>query len=203
MSKKYKCVILAARKHGLAALAKLIELNSSYEVIVIFTHRLNPLSYDPARKIRSDFEDFVNLANSNNIPLYTIDYKNEQSKLKDFCMSNDFDFLISISWRYLISPSVFKKACIGSINIHRGDLPKYAGIEPIRRALENNEEKIVISSHHISENFDQGEIICKTNHPTNYDHTKSLESNVERLKEEITQYFPQLTIKSLELLLKH
>ena len=64
-----------------------------------------------------------------------------KSKLEKFVKNNEFDFLISVSWRYLISPQVFEKAKIGSFNIHRGDLPKYAGVEPIKRALNNNETK--------------------------------------------------------------
>ena len=90
---------------------------------------------------------------------------------------------------------------VGSINLHRGDLPKYAGVEPIKRALQNSEKFIHVSCHHISKNFDEGKVIFKSIHPTNYDISKSIDDNVERLKIEITPYFPQLTIKSLELLI--
>ena len=38
-------------------------------------------------------------------------------------------------------------------------------------------------------------------HPTNYDQIKTIDENVERLKKEITDYFPQLTIKSLKFLM--
>ena len=72
----------------------------------------------------------TSLTTSNNIQLVTIDHKSELSKLENFCTQVEYDFLISISWRYLISPTIFNKAKLGAINIHRGDLPKYAGMEP-------------------------------------------------------------------------
>lgn len=198
---QYTCIVLFARKHGLETLETLIRLEK-FKISAIFTHRFNPRSYDPQRNERSDFKEFVKISQSNNIPLFSVDSKSEQSKLENFCTAIDYDFLISISWRYLIPPGVFRKARIGSINLHRGDLPKYAGIEPIKRALENDEKEISVCAHRITENYDAGEIICKATHPTNFNSSMTLAENVERLKEEITPYFPQLTIKSLETLLK-
>ena len=197
---KIKCLVLVARIHGLETLRYLVEKKPKYAVIGVFTHKLNPKSYDPMRRERSDFPDYVKLTKSNNIPFFTIDSKEELSTLENFCKKNNFDFIISISWRYLISPQIFKKARLGAINLHRGDLPKYPGVEPIRKALENNEKEIVICAHHINESFDQGEVIYKARHPVNYEISESLESNIERLKKEITPYFIELTVKSLKLL---
>ena len=199
-SKKFTCLVLAGRNHGLETLKNLNEL-SDYNIISIFTHKFNPKSLDIQQKERDDFSDYEKFAEINSIPLYTIDKSNEKFILDDFALQYNYDFLISVSWRYLISPQVFLKANIGSINIHRGDLPKYAGAEPIKRALENSEKFIHISCHNISTNFDEGEVIFESTHPTNYDISLSLDDNVERLKREITPYFPQLTIKSLEFLI--
>ena len=145
--------------------------------------------------------DYEKFAKINFIPLYTINKLNEKSILDNFALQCNYDFLISISWRFLISPQVFSKSKIGSINLHRGDLPKYAGVEPIKRALKNYEKFIHISCHNISKNFDEGKVIFESTHPTNYDISMSLDENVERLKREITPYFPQLTIKSLKFLI--
>lgn len=201
MTKPYRCILLIARKHGLETLKTLLQIKE-FQILVVFTHQFNPKSYDAEQKQRIDYENFVLLTESNNIQLITINNKYELSKLENYCKNMEYDFLISISWRYLINPSIFKKSKIGSINIHRGELPKYAGAEPIRRSLENNDKEIVICSHLINENFDEGEILCKAKHSTNYNMQQTLIENVERLKEEITPYFPQLTIKSLEILLK-
>lgn len=198
-NKKFTCVALVARKHGLETIKRLIG-SSNFEIVGIFTHRLNPKVYDVNRNERKDFKDFKKLAEENKISFFTVDKSDEKFRLGNFVIKNEFDFLISISWRYIIPSKIFKKAKYGSINIHRGDLPKYAGIEPIRRALENSEKEIVISCHHISEEIDAGEIIFRQMHPTKINQNLSIEENVERLKEEITQYFPELTIKSLEFL---
>lgn len=199
--KKYKCLVLVARNHGLDTIKQLFK-SDFFEIIAIFTHKFNPKSYDPQQKVRTDFHDYSKFAENNNIPLYTIDKIEENIILEEFSLNINYDFLVSISWRYLISTQVFGKAKFGAINLHRGDLPKYAGIEPIRRALENSEDDIVISCHYITKNFDEGKVICKVFHSTNYDQSKSLTENVERLKEEITNYFPQLTIKALKFLIQ-
>jgi len=199
-SKKFTCLVLAGRNHGLETLKKLNE-KSNYDVIAIFTHKLNPKSLDIQQKERDDFLDYEKFAEINSIPLYTIDKFDEKSILDDFALQCNYDFLISISWRFLISPQVFSRSNIGSINLHRGDLPKYAGVEPIKRALKNSEKFIHISCHNISKNFDEGQVIFESTHPTNYGDSMSLDDNVERLKKEITPYFPQLTIKSLKFLI--
>ena len=196
---KIRCIGLVARKHGFHALKEL-QLRG-YKIIAIFTHKFNPKSYDAETKIRDDFEDFQLFASQNKIPLYTIDSTDQKKLLEDFASKNEFGFLLSISWRYLIPPQVFEKAEFGAINLHRGDLPKYAGVEPIRKALENNEERIAICCHHITKNYDEGEVIFKSYHDSNYDEGMSLELNIERLKKEITKYFPELTIKTLEYLI--
>jgi len=200
-NEKFTCVLLVARKHGLETIKKLISL-SNYKINGIFTHRLNPKVYDSKRNQRQDYIEFEKISTDNKIPFFTIDNSDEKFKLNEFVDNNEFDFLISVSWRYIISPKIFKKAKFGSINLHRGDLPKYAGIEPIRKAIENGEKEIVISCHHISEEIDAGEIIFKKTHPSNINQNLSLENNVERLKDEITQYFPELTIKSLEFIIR-
>ena len=197
--KKYDCLVLAGRNHGLATL-NFLNKSNKYNIIAIFTHKFNPKSYDIEQKERSDYSDYEKFAKTNSIPLRTINKSDQKFLLDDFCLEQNYDFLISVSWRYLISPKVFLKSNIGSINLHRGDLPKYAGAEPIKRALQNSEKFIYVSSHNITTNYDEGKVICKSQHPTNYNKQKSLDENVERLKTEITNYFPQLTIKSLELL---
>jgi methionyl-tRNA formyltransferase len=199
--KQIRCLVLLAREHGLAALKQMHSTNK-YQIIAIFTHKFNPKTLDIKQKIRNDFKDYKLFADQNHIPLYTINSKHEKKILDEFAIKNEFEFLISISWRYLIPSDVFKKARYGAINLHRGDLPKYAGIEPIRRALENDEKEIVICCHNISSNYDEGEVIFKCHHNSNYEKHLSLEQNVKRLKKEITKYFPELTIKTIQHLMK-
>ena len=185
----YRCIGLVARQHGFASISNLVEKFQNFKITAIFTHKFNPKSYDPEQRIRSDFNKFQKFAEEYDIPFFTVDSKDENEKLNSFVKKNEFDFLISISWRYLIPKPVFQKARIGTFNIHRGDLPKYAGVEPIKRAIENNEDKTYVCSHIVDENFDEGKVICKASHPINYNSNKSKEENIERLKYEITPFF--------------
>ena len=195
--KTYSCLALAAREHGLAALDELVK-SEQYKIIGLFTHRLNPKSYDASRQQRLDFGDFAEFASRNSIPLYTVDSVPEKEKVVEFAQKNDFDFIVSVSWRYLVPPEVFNKPKIAAINLHRGDLPKYAGAEPILKALKNNETEIAICAHYMTEKYDEGDVICKARHPVNYDSSASLEQNVERLKKEITPHFGVLAKCALE-----
>ena len=87
---KIRCVGLVAREHGLYALKEL-QLKG-YKIIAIFTHKFNPKSYYPEKKIRDDFQDFQLFAEENKIPLYTIDSTNEKKLLEQFASKNKFEF---------------------------------------------------------------------------------------------------------------
>ena len=175
-------------------------LEKNFTFLAIFTHKFNPKSYDLKKNIRSDFNDYEKFCSDNNIPLITIDNVNEKVRLEKFCSEHEFDFLISVSWRYLIPSTIFSKSKIGSFNIHRGSLPKYAGIEPIKQALKNCEKNIEICSHEIIDKIDAGKIFTKISHPVNYNHDYSLDENVHRLKNEIPSHFADLTLKSINIL---
>ena len=97
---KIRCVALVAREHGLSTLRELQSTNN-YQITAIFTHKFNPKSYDAETKIRDDFEDFQLFASQNKIPLYTIDSTDQKKLLEDFASKNEFEFLLSISWRYI------------------------------------------------------------------------------------------------------
>lgn len=200
MKKKFRIIALVARNHGLEVLEKLIPMNN-FEIIAIFTHKLNPKVYDPFQKIRQDYKLYYKISEENNIPLFTIDKKEEKYILNKYVEKNNFDFLVSVSWRYLISDQVFQSAKIGSFNIHRGDLPKYAGVEPIRRAIENDEKEIFVCSHIITKEIDQGRILSKYSHPIKKD-KKTKEEKILQLKDDITPLFSKLAIDSLDILLK-
>jgi methionyl-tRNA formyltransferase len=200
-AKPYTCVGLLAREHGLAALNELVKC-PDYKVLAVFTHKNNPKAYDVEQRERADFREFNRIAAEKGIPLYSIDRKLDNQLLTEFTKANNFDLLLSISWRYLVSKEVLEKANIGAVNIHRGDLPKYAGAEPIRRALENKEEQIAICAHQMTEEIDAGKLLCKATHPVNYLQSQTLEENVERLKKDITPHFPKLAFQAFEKLIQ-
>ena len=143
-----KIVGFLSRSHGFRVLKELI--NSNYEILCVYTHALNPKSQDPTRSERSDFKQFVDICKKYKIPLIPIDKKDEIPDVPE-C-----DFIVEVSWRYLIPKEITQKSKIVAFGIHRGKLPEYAGAEPIKQALLNNEKEIVISSHELASQIDSG-----------------------------------------------
>ena len=186
-------VCFISRAHGFSILDTLIN-SHNYKILKIFTHSLNPKSQDPLRSQRTDFQKFVKICHKNHIPLETIDEKNQQ--LSDI---PECDFIIEISWRYLINKKITKKAKIAAFGIHRGKLPEYAGAEPIKQALENDEKNIILSAHNLDSKIDQGRVIDTISHPVNYVDTDTFDTNVQRLRNEITELFPKLMLKVFQI----
>ncbi|MEO9276653.1 MAG: formyltransferase family protein [Nitrososphaera sp.] len=181
-----------SRQHGYNALLGLVD-SPEYKIEAVFTHALKPKSQDPTRSKREDYDRFVETCSQNNIPLFAVDSKEQEISVPD-C-----DYIIEISWRYLIPESIVKKARIASFGIHRGKLPEYAGAEPIKQALLKNEKEIILSAHYLDPKIDQGGTITTLSHPVNYDQNTSFENNVQRLRDEITPLFSKLMFKTLEI----
>lgn len=180
-----------SRSHGLETLQQLI-CQKNVKIIQIFTHSKKPKSEDPKKKIRDDFHLFEEICKKNNILLTIIDEKNYKIQ----CPS--CDFIVEVSWRYLISTDVINKAKIVAFGIHRGKLPNYAGAEPIKQALNANEKNIIISAHYLLSGIDTGSTILSLSHPVNYKIDDTLDANIQRLRDEITPLFPKLAIKILQ-----
>lgn len=176
-----------SRAHGYDALKVLV--NSEFKILSVYTHALNPKSQDAQRNVRDDYHLFENLCKKNQIPLIPIDSKNTVMN------PPECDYIVEISWRYLISEEIVKKARIACFGIHRGKLPEYAGAEPIKQALENGEKEIILSAHYLANVIDQGNTIDFETHPVNYDSNASREVNIQRLREEITPLFSKLMLR--------
>ena len=175
-----------SRPHGYNALCGIID-NPNYKLLKVFTHKLKPKSEDSSRSERKDYILFKQICRKNNIPLEAIDSNSQIINNVPQC-----DFIVEISWRYLISQEIVKQASTLTFGVHRGKLPEYAGSEPIKQALEKNESKIVLSSHHLAEEIDSGGTINTISHLVNYDNSKSLDVNVQRLRNEITPMFSKI-----------
>jgi methionyl-tRNA formyltransferase len=175
-----------SRPHGYNALYAIIG-NPNYHLLKVFTHKLKPKSEDIDRSERDDYSLFEQICGKNNIPLETIDSNSQIINNVPKC-----DFIVEISWRYLISKEIVKQASTLAFGVHRGKLPDYAGSEPIKQALEKNESEIVLSAHHLAEEIDSGGTISTITHLVNYENSKSLTQNIQRLRNEITPLFSKI-----------
>ncbi len=180
-----------SREHGLNVLQTLIEKNQ-FKIITIFTHKFNPKSQDNTKGIRKDFQKFVDLCEQENIELVTIDSKDSEIKCPN-C-----DFIIEVSWRYLISPKITIKANILAFGVHRGKLPDYAGAEPIKQAIEKNEKEIILSAHHLEPEIDGGKVIITESHSIDYNSKISQKENIDNIRNEITPLFSKIVQKVLK-----
>jgi len=124
--------------------------------------------------------------------LLTVDSKNDKIE------PPECDYIVEISWRYLIPNNITKKAKIVCFGIHRGKLPEYAGAEPIKQALIKNEKEVILSAHYLTSEIDQGSVIETETHQVNYNKDYSLEDNINRLRCEITPLFSKLMFKVIE-----
>lgn len=193
-----KVVGLFAREHGLNGFQTL--LNSSHEVVAVATHQRLPKNESLERSERPEFAQYVALANERNIPLFTVDSKDDQAKLEHFLLQLKYDVIASISWRRLIPMSWIEHAAYGGVNLHRGLLPNYPGAEPIKQALLNGDKSIVITAHRLDEQIDHGEILVIYEHPVHLQEGETLEEAINRLKVELSPHFGPLLLKAFSLM---
>ncbi len=201
MKPRYPVAALLCRSHGLSAFKALAE-SKQFDLLFVATHRKKATFEDPSREERDDFKQFVSYAKRFKVPLLLVDRKNDLEDISSELEKRPVDFLVSVSWRMLIPEQHLTKARLGTLNLHRGALPQYAGNFPLHRAIENGETKICISAHILESAIDSGEIICEQWHPINYNSSNSLDENVERLKTEITPHYGPLLLKGLDMLLQ-
>lgn len=180
-----------SRPHGFNVLNSLVN-SKDYKLIRVYTHKLNPKSQDQLRSIRSDYPLFEELCEKHKIPMVSIDSKNYE-----FDNFPENDFIIEVSWRYLIPQNIIKKSHVAAFGIHRGKLPEYAGAEPIKQAVNNYENEIILSAHNLNAGIDEGEVFETISHPITYNNSISLIDNVQKIRDEITPKFSDLTFKTL------
>jgi len=71
------------------------------------------------------------------------------------------DLIIVAGYPKLIPRRIIELPSIGIINIHMSLLPAYRGRHPLNWAIINGEKYAGVTIHHISEKFDEGNIICQ------------------------------------------
>ena len=187
-----------ARTHGLAGLRALLDA-PGYELACVLTHRRLPRSEDPARPDRPEFVAYRDLAAAHGFPLHAVDGKRDRARIADWLSACNVDLIGCISWRYLITPAELSVPRRGGVNLHRGELPFFAGAAPIEQALRAKRPHVVVTAHTLTDEIDAGPVLATATHPVGDRATESLEESVARLKQEITPLFGRLLILALDL----
>lgn len=105
----------------------------------------------------------INYARFKNIPLFI----GNPRQLKAIHFFNRFkiEFLLSVNYLFLLPSDIYLIPKIASINIHGSYLPKYRGRSPHIWAIINGEKITGITAHLITENCDEGDIVCQKKIP--------------------------------------
>ena len=102
----------------------------------------------------------VKRANSLGIPSCYIKSKDEDLIIRYF-KSLDVDYVILAGWMRILSSKFIRAFPDKIINIHPSLLPKYKGLDPIQRALDNGDKVTGCTVHMVTEELDSGKILMQ------------------------------------------
>lgn len=156
-TKPYQTIALLGREPGILVLENALLNNPLINLAAVYTHGLLPKKEGGLP--RPELSHYINICQSAKIPLHILDLP-EAKQLELYLPNEAFDLLIVLSWRCILPKQILEKPKVASINLHRGDLPKYKGAEPVLRAINAGETSISITAHHITEELDAGPIIA-------------------------------------------
>ncbi len=151
-NRPFKTLALLGRDGGLALLQDGLLDNSLVDLVGVFTHGRLPKAEGGGP--RPELESYEEICAGKNIPLSIldgIDAKNLEERIP-----NELDLIVVLSWRFILTRFALEAPKYGALNLHRGALPKYAGAEPVRRAIEAGETKTAITAHMMIEEVDMG-----------------------------------------------
>ncbi len=169
--KKYKTVALLGRQAGLEVLQNVLLTDERIELTCVVTHAQLPTAEGGGE--RPEYKQYQQLCAAHALPLLTLD-RDQAKQLDSYLPTSEIDFIISLSWRYILPKSLLARARCASINLHRGDIDKFPGTQPVRRALEANETRVAITAHHMIEEVDAGPALA-----TVWREVPSLESSAQ------------------------
>ena len=160
-----KAVVLAYHNIGCIGIEAL--LKSGVEIVAVFTHK-----DDPTENVW--FRSVAELAASKNIPVFAPDDINHPIWTHGIeQLGHDVSF--SFYSRNRLEPAILDIPPKGCLNLHGSLLPKYRGRCPINWVLIHGEKETGVTLHYMTQNPDDGDIVCQKKFTINEDDTaKSL-----------------------------
>ena len=102
----------------------------------------------------------VRRANSLGIPSCYIKSKDEDLIIRYF-KGLDLDYIVLAGWMRILSSKFIQAFSDKIINIHPSLLPKYKGLDVIRRAMDNGDKVTGCTVHMVTEELDSGKILMQ------------------------------------------
>ena len=117
------------------------------------------------------------------------------SDFDDFFRTRKFDLVVMAGFDRILDESIIKSNVF--INIHPSILPKYKGLNAIKKAFVNHDELSGITIHYATKDVDEGEIIYQKSLKINPKWSlKKLENEIHKLEH---YYYPRIIEKLLTL----
>ena len=125
--------------------------------------------------IISNHVDCESIAAHHNIPFCHFpiqkDRKQEQEALiEEVIEENSIDYIVLARYMQILSPEFCAKHKGKIINIHHSFLPGFKGANPYKQAHERGVKIIGATSHFVTEDLDEGPIICQETIRVNHHH---------------------------------
>ncbi|WNK01379.1 formyltransferase family protein [Thalassospiraceae bacterium LMO-JJ14] len=151
--RRLRTIGFLGRDTGLSVLENVLLADPRIEPIAVFTH--GHLTRAEGGGPRPEVPYYRQLCEHAGIPLHILDLPQARTP-EDFLPDGALDLMMVLSWKFLIPDTCLSRFCFGGINLHRGALPDYAGLEPVRRAIEAGEKRIAITAHGMTGDLDGG-----------------------------------------------
>ncbi|MBI1780694.1 MAG: formyltetrahydrofolate deformylase [Sphingobacteriales bacterium] len=112
------------------------------------------------------------------IPFHFVSHKNIskekfESDIQLVINQYNADYLVLAKFMRILSPAFVEKFPMRIINIHHSFLPAFIGANPYKQAYERGVKLIGATSHFVTNDLDEGPIICQQIIPVNHSFTTS------------------------------
>lgn len=121
----------------------------------------------PSHHMYTPFKNFVESKGLNLIPYNDLKSEELINTIKEL----NVDMAVVSSFNYKIPKELLNVVKDGFINLHPSLLPAYRGANPYSRVIMNNEKETGVTIHHMSEEFDKGDIILQMKCPITKEET--------------------------------
>jgi len=124
--------------------------------------RQSGLSYAICQFMQTHFftviRNLLSASSSLNVPiLETKNINNRQGVAFIQCL--DPDVILLAHFNQIVSSEIFDVPTLACLNIHPSLLPDYKGVDPVFSALKNNELRLGVTVHEVSDKVDSGNIL--------------------------------------------
>jgi formyltetrahydrofolate deformylase len=128
--------------------------------------------------IISNHSDLKNIATYHNIPFHhlpvTLETKAlQEAQIEKIIEQNQVEFIILARYMQILSKNFCEKYKDRIINIHHSFLPGFKGANPYKQAYERGVKIIGATAHFVTEELDEGPIICQETIRVSHQHTIS------------------------------